>query len=69
MLVHLIHVLEEMNRDFGYGQITAISFNMQECDEKGIYGQVERDGHDNRFFKLENNNVVFLSRRRKFKPR
>jgi len=64
----LIRMLEDMHRDFGQGQITAISFDMRDSDDNGIYGQVERDGHDQRFFKLENDNVTFLSRKRKFIP-
>ena len=63
----LINILENMNRDFGKGEITGIHFRMWECSEDQIYGQVERDGHDLRFFKLRDDHVVFLSRRRKFK--
>ncbi len=61
----LIEVLEGMNRDFGKGKITNISLRVDECDQQGIYGVVERDGHDQRFFKVEDNIVTFLSRRRK----
>jgi hypothetical protein len=64
----LIRILEGMNRDFGQGQVTAISFDMRDSDENGIYGQVERDGQDTRFFRFENDNVTFLSRKRKFIP-
>lgn len=63
----LIDMLQNMNHDFGEGEITSISFDMRECGENGIYGFVERDNNDQRWFKLENDNVIFLSRKRKFK--
>lgn len=63
----LIRILEGMNRDFGKGEITAITFHMHECNSRQIYGRVVRDGHDERFFKMDNNSVTFLSRKRRFK--
>ena len=62
---NLIETLKGMNNDFGKGQITAITLRVHECEGENIYGVVVRDGHDERFFKLENNFVTFLSRRRK----
>jgi hypothetical protein len=67
LLDALVQTLKEMNRDFGKGKVTYVALNVKECDSKGVYGKVERDGHDIRFFRYENNTVTFLSRRRKLK--
>lgn len=67
LLSDLVQTLKGMNRDFGKGEVTYVSLNVKECNVSGIYGKVERDGHDFRFFRYENNTVTFLSRRRKLK--
>lgn len=67
LLSALVQILKEMNRDFGKGTVTYVSLNVTECSVSGIYGKVERDGHDIRFFRYENDTVTFLSRRRKLK--
>ena len=68
ILKALVRTLKEMNRDFGKGKVTYVSLNVDECNNVGgIYGKVERDGHDFRFFRYENNTVTFLSRKRKLK--
>jgi hypothetical protein len=65
----LIKVLKSMNEDFGVGNITKVTFRLNECDEKTLCGIVERDIDDLevdvRFFKVENNFVTFLSHKRK----
>jgi len=67
LLDALVRTLKEMNRDFGKGKVTYVALNVNECNDKGIYGKVERDGDDIRFFRYENNTVTFLSRKRRLK--
>jgi hypothetical protein len=64
--------LEEMNSRFGEGEILNIKLRSWECEpEKDWYYGVVYilcgEKIDQRFFKLENGYVTFLSRRRKLK--
>lgn len=61
----LLRILKSMNEDFGEGKITQIAFRLHECNEKTLCGIVDRDINDQRFFKIENNFVTFLSHKRK----
>ena len=69
----LAESLEDMNKKFGQGDILQIIFNIKECkpDKSYLYGRVIRTTSDNnteeRYWKLEDRNVVFLSRKRKLK--
>ena len=69
----LAFCLEDMNWKFGQGEILQITFNIKECqpDEKYLYGRVIRtmpkQKTEERYWKLEKGNVVFLSRKRKLK--
>ena len=58
----LIDVLRSMSRSIRGVDPREISFTLKECDAYGIYGHV--DGY---CFKVENDHVVYRSRRRKLK--
>lgn len=61
----LIRILKEMNEKFGQGEISEISINMEETDQTTICG-VAICGDGPRLFKVSENCVIFLSRKRKF---
>lgn len=69
----LAHCLEDMNWKFGQGEILRIIFNIKECkpDDCYLYGRIvytkTKKKTDEKYWKLEKGNVVFLSRKRKLK--
>lgn len=68
----LAFCIEDMNWKFGAGEISEIVFHTDECEpaNQKLYGRivrVDRNKKDERFFKLENGYVIFLSHKRKLK--
>ena len=68
----LAYCIEDMNWKFGAGEISEIILSVGDCDIENevLYGKVVRivrRNKDERFFKVENGHVVFLSHKRKLK--